>query len=110
MHHLSSDMQACIEACNHCHVTCLSQASNHCLEAGGKHVEPEHFRLMLACAAICRTSADLMLIGVPQHRLVCAACARICADCADSCEQTGDMDECVRACRRCAQSCQQMAA
>ena len=110
MHHLSKDMQTCIEACSHCHMTCLSMASNHCLEAGGQHVAPEHFRLMMACSEICRTSATLMLIGMPQHKPVCAACATICDDCADSCEQVGGMEACVEACRRCAESCRRMAA
>jgi hypothetical protein len=85
-------------------------ASNHCLEAGGKHVEPQHFRLMLACAEMCRTSAAMMLITTPNHKQTCRICAEICMDCAESCEQVGDMDECVDACRACAETCQKMAA
>ena len=34
-------MQACIEACIHCHQVCLQTAMNHCLKTGGKHVEAE---------------------------------------------------------------------
>ena len=64
----SKEMQACIDECLRCYQTCLGMASNHCLPAGGKHVEPEHFRLMMACAEICRTSAHFMLIGLPALR------------------------------------------
>jgi hypothetical protein len=110
MQQLSPEMQACIEECLHCHSTCLSVAMGHCLEQGGKHVEPEHFKLMMACAKICQTSANFMLIGTRHHKHTCRECAEICEECARSCEQVGGMDECVQACRRCAESCQRMAA
>lgn len=77
-------MQDCIEACSHCHQVCLQTATNHCLEVGGKHVEAEHFRLMLNCAAVCEA-------------------------CAASCKKLGGMDECVEACTNCAESCRKMA-
>lgn len=110
MHMNEAAMQACIDACLRCYKTCLSTAMNHCLETGGKHTEPSHFRLMSACAEICRTSAHLMLIGSPHHAQTCRACAEICEACADDCERVGDMDECVSACRACAKSCRELAA
>ena len=110
MHHISQDMQSCIDECLRCHSTCLGTAMNHCLEQGGRHVEPAHFRLMMACAEICQTSANFMLIGTDHHKHVCRECAEICEECARSCEQIGDMQECVDACRRCAESCRNMAA
>ncbi len=82
----------------------------HCLEAGGKHVEPEHFRLMLACAEMCRNSANMMLIGTRHHMHTCRECAEICEECANSCERVGDMEACVAQCRRCAARCREMAA
>jgi len=82
---------------------------NRCLELGGKHVEPQHFRLMMNCAEICRTTADFMLSSSSMHARICAACAEVCEACAQSCEQVGNMQECVQACRRCATSCRQMA-
>lgn len=102
------DMQSCIEACTHCHQTCLKTAMNHCLETGGKHVEPGHFRLMLNCAGICQTSANFMLSGSDFSNQVCAVCVGICEACADSCEEVGGMDDCVAACRECAESCREM--
>ena len=109
-HHLSAEMKACIDACLDCYKACLGTAMHHCLETGGKHTEPKHFRLMSACAEICRTSAHFMLIGSEHHRHVCRECAEICTECANDCERIGDMDECVEACRRCAESCRKMAA
>jgi len=105
----SSSMQHCIDDCLHCYRTCLQMAMNHCLEAGGRHTEPEHFRLMMNCADICRTAAEFMLSSSPLHGPVCAACVEVCHACAQSCEQIGEMDECVQACRACMESCRLMA-
>lgn len=104
----SQHMQHCIDDCLHCYRTCLQMSMNHCLETGGRHTEPEHFRLMVNCAQLCRTTADFMLSSSSMHAAVCTACAEVCRACADSCEQVGDMDECVQACRSCMQSCEQM--
>lgn len=109
MHSVSADMQHCIDDCLHCYQICTRESMNHCLETGGRHTEPEHFRLMLHCAEICRTAASFMLGSSALHAVVCGACAEVCQACADSCEQTGDMDECAQACRACAQSCSRMA-
>lgn len=108
--HIPEDMRQCIEECLRCHAVCLGMASHHCLEAGGAHVEPIHFRLMLACAEACQSAANFMLIGVPHHRAQCGICAQVCEDCAKSCEELSDMQECVEACRRCAEHCRRMAA
>ena len=56
MNHLSADLQACIDECLRCYQTCLGTAMGYCLEQGGRHVAPEHFRLMMACAEICRAA------------------------------------------------------
>lgn len=95
----------CIDHCNRCHHECLETAMNYCLERGGEHAQPPHLRLMLACAEICQTAANVMLIGHGVHEHVCRACAKVCDQCADDCERIGDMDSCVEVCRRCAESC-----
>lgn len=110
MDNLSSEMKACIDNCLACYSECLSMAMSHCLEMGGEHTKPDHFRLMMACSERCRTSAHFMLIGSPHHKHVCRECAEICMQCAADCERLGDMDSCVAACRLCAESCEQMAA
>lgn len=105
--HLS--MQSCIDICNRCAQTCLQTAMNHCLEMGGRHVEPEHFRLMMNCAEICQLSANFMLSSSRFHHLACEACAEICEACAMDCDSIGDMEECASICHKCADSCKQMA-
>jgi hypothetical protein len=110
MHQMSAEMKACIEACLRCYQVCLGTAMTHCLQMGGKHTEPAHFRLMMACAEMCRTSAHFMLIGTEHHKHTCAECAEICEACARDCERIGDMQECVVACRECAEMCRRMAA
>ena len=117
VHHLTGEynmndtnMQACIDACSHCHETCLHTAMTHCLVVGGKHVEASHFRLMINCAEICQASTNFMLSGSAFHQKVCAVCAEICDACAKSCEEIGGMEDCVKACRECAESCRKMAA
>ena len=107
---MNDDMRRCVAICTECHQTCLSEASRHCLEAGGRHVEPAHLRLMLACAEMCQTSAKFMLLGVDLHRRTCGVCADVCEACAVKCAEVGDMDHCVEVCRRCAEHCRSMAA
>ena len=108
--HMNQEMQQCIQNCQECHRVCLHKAMSHCLEMGGKHTEPNHFRLMMDCAQICQTSADFMLRGSAHSAHVCAECADVCEACAKSCEAVGEMEECVAACRKCAESCRKMAA
>ncbi|OAP35179.1 ferredoxin [Sinorhizobium glycinis] len=108
--HQSPEMKACIDECLACYRECVSTAMGHCLETGGEHTKPEHFRLVTVCAEICRTSAHFMLVGSEHHMHVCRECAEICSQCADDCERIGDMQSCVDACRRCADSCLKMAA
>jgi hypothetical protein len=109
MPQISAEMRNCIDNCLKCYSTCLTTAMNHCLEMGDEHTEPQHFRLMMACAEICRTSAHFMLIGTPHHKHTCRECAEICGECAADCERIGDMQECVEACKHCAESCRKMA-
>ena len=108
--HRSQDMNECIENCTRCHAICL-ETINYCLAKGGKHAEPGHISLLSACADICATSADAMLLGASVHNVTCAACAEICRQCAQACERMGDqeMDRCASMCRRCAESCDGMA-
>jgi hypothetical protein len=107
--HAEFTLSACVAACSHSHQVYLQTAMNNCLADGGRHVEAEHFRLMMSCAEICQISANFQLIGSPFHPRVCEVCAEICEACAVNCEKIGGMVECVKACRTCAESCKQMA-
>lgn len=105
---LAPAMQACINECLDCYKTCLSEAMTRCLEMGGAHIEPHHFRLMLNCAEICQTSANFMLSKSPLHAAVCDVCAQVCEACAQSCDEVEGMSECATQCRKCATSCHEM--
>ena len=58
-------------------VECMCES----LQQGGKHAEAQHIRTLLACAEICRTSADFMLLGTDLHKHTCGACAEVCDRC-----------------------------
>lgn len=109
MPHMNQEMKQCIERCLECYRVCREMAMNHCLETGGEHVAPEHFRLMINCADICQTAADFMLSSSELHARICAACAEVCDACAQSCQELDGMERCVQACRQCAESCRRMA-
>ena len=50
MSHMSDQMRSCVDECLRCYQTCLGTAMNHCLETGGKHVEPAHERTLVTAS------------------------------------------------------------
>ena len=109
MHFNEPDVRHCIEACLRCYQTCFGSAMHHCLELGGEHVEPQHFRLMMACAETCRGCAHILLSGTALYRSVCRTCVEICEQCAHNCDRLGDMQECANVCRQCVDCCRKLA-
>lgn len=107
---MKSAYDSCIQDCLTCHQSCFQHAMTHCLESGGPHVAPTHFRTMMNCADLCQTAARFMMSASPHATSLCQVCADLCSECAECCEAIGDMSACVEACRRCAESCRQMAA
>jgi hypothetical protein len=95
----------CVDECERCHRICLRTAMADSLEQGGEHVEPAHLRLMLACAELCRATADSVLAAFDTWEALSALCAKVCTQCAESCERVGELEECGEACRVCAQAC-----
>lgn len=89
MHQTAPEMKRCIDECLNCYRVCLGTGMTHCLEKGGDHVAPPHFRLLMACAETCRTAAHLMLVGTEHYKTICRECARICDECAQDCERLG---------------------
>jgi hypothetical protein len=110
-HHVSDEVQECIDRCQRCQEECLSMAT-HCLGLGGRHAEAAHIALLIACAELCDTSARFMLLGSAHHPRTCEVCAEVCEACATECAGFEDdaMRQCAETCRRCAESCRQMAA
>lgn len=106
------DLHECIASCRQCHDVCV-QTLSHCIEQGGRHVQPAHIRLLLDCIDICKTSVAFMLRGSDLHGSVCATCAEVCEWCAGDCERLADderMRACAEACHACARICREMAA
>ena len=104
------NVQRCIETCTKCHEACLETPSL-CLRSG--HTAPAHLRILLDCAEICQTSANVLIRNSDVHRQVCAACAATCAAAASSCLQflgDEDMKRCEEICRQCAEACSELAA
>jgi hypothetical protein len=83
-------------------------AMTHCLEMGGEHVKPLHFRLMMDCAAVCATTADLLAHKSQFYREITALCVDVCIACANDCRTLSGMEECVAACLSCAEACREM--
>src|SRR5450759_6007596 len=42
MRHHDQNTTTCIEECLRCYQSCFGMAMTHCLETGGKHIEPKH--------------------------------------------------------------------
>lgn len=108
MHQLDSKAHEALEALAHCSLTCHSMALVHCLELGGEHARPQHVRLMLDCAKICATTAELLAHKSQFHTQIAALCVEICETCGEDCEKLGQMEECVSACRACAEKCREI--
>jgi hypothetical protein len=104
-----SGMRRAVQECLDCHQACYESSTNFCLEAGGRHVEAEHYRLMLNCSELCLACAHFMMSSSAFHAPMCALCADVCEACAESCEKVGQMQECVEMCRRCASTCRELA-
>ncbi len=102
------DMRQCIDHCMDCYRMCIETAMTHCLRAGGAHVEPDHFRLMINCADMCRTAADFMLSESEFQTRACSLCADVSEACAASCRDVGDMEDCALACEIAGASCASM--
>src|SRR5258707_15173235 len=109
MNQLSQQTRDTIELCTQCHTICLTMAMTHCLETGGEHVRPQHFRLMMDCAEVCATTADLLAHKSQFHRQMCGLCVEVCTACANDCMTLEGMEECIAACFACAEACREMA-
>jgi hypothetical protein len=111
-HHTSEKMKRCIQLCQDCHATC-AQMIDHCLRLGGRYAAADHLLLLMDCAQMCTTTADIMARESSFHDRTCGLCSELCRLCAESCEQVaGDeqmVKQCAELCRRCAGSCERMA-
>ncbi|WP_242667097.1 four-helix bundle copper-binding protein [Frankia casuarinae] len=93
-----------------CSALC-EETISYCMDMPGAMMESANMRLMMDCAAVTRTCADMMCRMSPMHGEMCAMCARICVMCAEMCErmpQDQQLAKLAGACRSCAESCNTM--
>jgi hypothetical protein len=101
--------KSCIEACQHCVITCINCAAMDLKEEHVNHMT-RCIRLDLECAAICQASAQLMTLGSAHAHEHCRLCAKLCTECAEECEKhdNAHCKLCAEACRKCAAECLKM--
>jgi hypothetical protein len=108
---MTTDMQQCIALCNDTHSAC-EQAMTHALRSGGKMAERDVIMLLMDCAEMSRTAADMMMRQSMMAPQMCRLCADACMACAEMCDRFPDdamMRDCAQMCRRSAEMCMRMA-
>lgn len=97
-----------VEACTEARSTCLRTAT-YCIETGGRHLKPDHLRLLMDAAEVAGLHAGFLLRGSQYRDHTAAAAIAVlraaAADC-DGFEGDGHMLHCAEACRRAADSCE----
>ena len=103
-------LRAAIDAASRCASSC-STCADACLH--GEHVEHmvRCIDLDLQCAAICRTTAEILSRPGPDGdswRAIVEACIAVCRECAQECGQHDHehCQMCARDCTDCADACQ----
>lgn len=95
--HIRHAVQLAVQDNLDCYRACL-ETHTYCLQMGGKHAEPAHLRLLLDCAAICKTTSNFILRQSEFTAEVCDLGTEICLRCAESCERIGPNDEEMKLC------------
>lgn len=104
------EFQKCIDACVVCAITCNHCATS-CLKEDNVKMMARCIQLDLECAAICRSTAELMSLGSVFSHQLCRLCAEVCRACGDECSKhtMQHCQECADTCRKCAVACEEMA-
>jgi hypothetical protein len=107
-----AQLRAAIDAAAECATTCASCADA-CLREDDPKAMVRCIDLCTQCAAICRTTAEILSRPGPNGdswRSIVEACIAACRECAEECEQHAGHHEhcriCAEACRRCADACE----
>lgn len=106
------DLEECLEHCWQCHRLCLETAIYLLALEEEADAKQEKVRLLLSCAEICQSTANLLLLGAGVYQQACKLCADLCEQCAGLFGpdlEDRQMQLCFDACCRCAASCQKMA-
>ncbi|AGY57797.1 four-helix bundle copper-binding protein [Gloeobacter kilaueensis] len=107
---VQDQMWRCIDLCLSAHHMCLATAM-HRIELGGEAADLAQVRLLLDCAELCQTHANLMSRQSEFHVRVSPLCAEACNRAATACEMLKDDPQaqaCAKACRLASESCEKM--
>jgi len=93
-------IRTCANVCNETLAYCLSQ--------GDDHVEENHIKALVDCAAICNLTADF--VGreselADRLRGVCAEASKACQESCEGFDGDETMKRCADACHECAEYC-----
>jgi hypothetical protein len=72
--------------CDECADTCQRTVA-YCLRKGGRHAKAAHILLLLDCATMCQTCANMMRRNSDFSGRICEVRAEVCERCAQSCSQ-----------------------
>ena len=110
MTHMTSEMQACVQACMDCHRACTEMMMQ-CMKMG--NCDSNAMKTMMDCAQMCQMCADFMMRDSMMSPKVCMMCEEMCRMCAAACEPMAKNDsmmmDCMKACLACAETCKTMA-
>ncbi|HEY1015252.1 MAG TPA: hypothetical protein VGE07_21280 [Herpetosiphonaceae bacterium] len=101
--------QACIDACLDCHAVCMDAALR-CLQADPA-ADAGLVRMLLDCAELCRTNAELMRADDDLLEETCMACGILYEHFARECDLlAGDpvLRRCAEAIRACVEACENL--
>jgi hypothetical protein len=104
-------LEECIQNCWRCHRQCLETT----IYLSAENVDDglqDKVKLLLSCAEICQSTANLLLLGASICQDVCRLCAEVCEAGAMLFDpDTGDrqLRLCFDACCDCAASCRAVA-
>jgi hypothetical protein len=104
-------LDECIQNCWRCHRQCL-ETTVYLSAKDGDDAKQEKVRLLLSCAELCQSTANLLLIGASIYQDACRLCAAICEESAMMLGRDTEDRQlrlCFDACCQCAASCLEMA-
>ncbi len=95
-------LHECVRACNNCADSCLSEDN--------VQMMAECIRTDIVCAAVCKTTADILASDFRNVEGMIKYCAEVCEQCADECEKHdhSHCQKCASICRKCAAECESL--
>lgn len=100
-------MQLSADHCLECFRAC-SEAMAHTIDLRRQHWEHEHYRILLDCIDVCKTTAGFLIRQSDYYKDICSVCALICKETTKCCQEFGNDPFMLKAgdiASKCAKSC-----